>query len=62
VQACWEDQGSVDVGGGWEEEVFKQAREAYGVVDVGERDRVTRRLLEVLAEEKGRTSRDPTCL
>jgi hypothetical protein len=32
--------------------VFGQAREAYGVVDVGERDRVTRRVLEVLGEEK----------
>jgi hypothetical protein len=39
--------------------VFKQAKDAYGVVDVGERDRVTRRLLEVLEEEKGRASRDP---
>ncbi|RMZ69501.1 3-hydroxyacyl- dehydrogenase [Pyrenophora seminiperda CCB06] len=52
VQACWEDAGRVDVGGGWEEEIFRQARERYGKVDVGERDRVTRRVLEVLREEK----------
>ena len=44
--------GKVEVGGGWEERVFKQARETYGKVDTGERDRVTRRVLEVLKEEK----------
>lgn len=54
VQACWGDAGTPDVGGGWEEKVFKQAREVYGTVDVGERDRITRRLLEVLEEEKGK--------
>ncbi len=53
VQGCWEDGGRVEVGGGWEEEVFRQTREAYGVVDVGERDRVTRRVLEVVGEGKG---------
>jgi 3-hydroxyacyl-CoA dehydrogenase len=52
VQACWDDAGKVSVGSGWEEEVFRQAKETYGVVDVGERDRVTRRVLEVLKEEK----------
>ncbi|CAE6997732.1 hypothetical protein CFE70_000540 [Pyrenophora teres f. teres 0-1] len=52
VQECWADAGKVDVGSGWEEEIFRQAKEAYGRVDVGERDRVTRRVLEVLREEK----------
>ncbi|KAF2853888.1 3-hydroxyacyl-CoA dehydrogenase, partial [Plenodomus tracheiphilus IPT5] len=52
VQGCWDDGGRVRVGGGWEGEVFAQAREAYGVVDTGERDRVTRRVLDVLREEK----------
>jgi hypothetical protein len=52
VQECWDDTGKVNRGEGWEEEVFRQAREAYGVVDVGERDRVTRRVLEILKEEK----------
>jgi len=54
VQACWADSGKVNVGDGWEERVFGQAKEVYGMVDVGERDRITRRLLEVLEEEKGR--------
>lgn len=54
VQECWNDAGSVSRGEGWEEEVFAQAREAYGVVDTGERDRVTRRVLEVVREEKER--------
>ncbi|KAI8938828.1 hypothetical protein NX059_004690 [Plenodomus lindquistii] len=53
VQGCWEEGGRVNVGGGWEGEVFRQAREAYGVVDTGERDRVTRRVLDVLGEERG---------
>lgn len=53
VQGCWDDAGRVEVGGGWEEEVFRQTEEAYGVVDVGERDRVTRRVLEVVGEGKG---------
>ncbi|KAF2027898.1 NAD(P)-binding protein [Setomelanomma holmii] len=52
VQACWDDIGTPNLGDGWEEEVFRQAKEAYGTVNVGERDRITRRLLEVLKEEK----------
>ncbi|KAJ4347135.1 uncharacterized protein N0V89_011073 [Didymosphaeria variabile] len=54
VQGCWSDAGNVNVGDGWEGKVFRQAREAYGTVDVAERDRITRRLLDVLEEEKGR--------
>ena len=54
VQACWSDAGTPNVGDGWEEKVFEQAREVYGTVDVAERDRITRRLLDVLEEEKGR--------
>lgn len=52
VQECWDDAGKVNVGEGWEEDVFRQAKEAYGVVDVGERDRRTRAVFEVLGEEK----------
>lgn len=58
VQDCWGDAGAVDVGGGWEAGVFRQAKEAYGVVDTGERDRVTRRVLEVLRGEKGRSKKE----
>ncbi|KAF2445351.1 hypothetical protein P171DRAFT_358390 [Karstenula rhodostoma CBS 690.94] len=58
VQACWSDAGSVNVGDGWEDKVFAQAREVYGTVDVAERDRITRRLLEVLEEEKGKKLSD----
>ncbi|KAF2819819.1 hypothetical protein CC86DRAFT_398479 [Ophiobolus disseminans] len=52
VQACWDDAGKVNVGDGWEEDVFKQAKETYGTVNVQERDRITRRVLQVLKEEK----------
>ncbi|KAJ4303646.1 hypothetical protein N0V90_002547 [Kalmusia sp. IMI 367209] len=56
VQACWSDAGSVNVGDGWEQKVFTQAKDAYGTADVAERDRITRRLLDVLDEEKGKKS------
>jgi 3-hydroxyacyl-CoA dehydrogenase len=52
VQDCWADAGTVNVGDGWEQKIFKEANEVYGTVDVVERDRITRRLLQVLAEEK----------
>lgn len=52
VQSCWDDAGKVNVGEDWEEEIFKQTQEAYGVVDVGQRDRVTKRVLEAVSEGK----------
>jgi 3-hydroxyacyl-CoA dehydrogenase len=52
VQDCWSDAGKLNVGDGWEEKIFRQAKETYGTVDVGERDRITRRVLSVLQEEK----------
>lgn len=52
VQDCWSESGKVNVGDGWEEKVFREAKEAYGVVDTVERDRVTKRVLEVVEEEK----------
>ncbi|KAH8727907.1 hypothetical protein GQ44DRAFT_610455 [Phaeosphaeriaceae sp. PMI808] len=58
VQACWDDAGKMEVGSGWEKEVFRQAEEAYGVVDVQERDKVTRRVLETLREEKEDTKKE----
>ncbi|KAJ4383450.1 hypothetical protein N0V86_001499 [Didymella sp. IMI 355093] len=54
VQDCWADSGTPNVGDGWEEKVFKDAKEAYGTVDVSERDRITRRLLQVIEEEKSK--------
>lgn len=56
VQDCWADAGTPNVGDGWEEKAFREAKEAYGTVDVGERDRITRRLLQVLEEEKHNSS------
>ena len=53
VQGCWDDGGKVNVGDGWEEDVFRQTKEAYGVVDSGKRDRVTRRVLEAVRDESG---------
>lgn len=55
VQACWMDSGHVNVGDGWEEKLFAQAKETYPTVDTGERDRITKRLLEVLEEERERS-------
>lgn len=56
VQSCWEAgeedvrKGNVVVGGAWQEGVCKQAEEAYGRVDTGERDRKTRKVLEAVKE------------
>jgi 3-hydroxyacyl-CoA dehydrogenase len=52
VQSCWDDAGKVNVGEGWAGQIFKQAKETYGTVDVEERDRITRRMLQVLKEEQ----------
>ena len=54
VQACWDasDVGRPNVGEGWEQEIFRQTKEAYGVVDTGVRDRITMRVLDVVTEEK----------
>ncbi|KAF1832467.1 3-hydroxyacyl-CoA dehydrogenase [Decorospora gaudefroyi] len=57
VQDCWDDSGKLNVGDGWETKIFKQTKETYGSVDVGERDRITRRLLDVLDQEKSYTTR-----
>jgi 3-hydroxyacyl-CoA dehydrogenase len=54
VQDCWVDSGTPNVGDGWEEKMFKEAKEAYGTVDVGERDRITRRVLQVIEEERSK--------
>ena len=48
VQACWDDIGNVNVGEGWEEGIFRQTKEAYGVVDTKERDRKTRAVLDAV--------------
>jgi 3-hydroxyacyl-CoA dehydrogenase len=55
VQDCWADSGTPNVGDGWEEKLFKEAKEAYGTVDVGERDRITRRMLQVIVEERSKS-------
>ncbi|KAH7010806.1 uncharacterized protein B0I36DRAFT_370100 [Microdochium trichocladiopsis] len=52
VQACWDDAGQVNIGGAWEAKVFGQVREAYGALDLEERDVANRRVLEVVQEVK----------
>jgi 3-hydroxyacyl-CoA dehydrogenase len=52
VQGCWNDAGPVNVGDGWEKHIFEQAKEAYGVVDTEERDRLTRGVVEGVKEGK----------
>ncbi|KAK7533118.1 uncharacterized protein J3D65DRAFT_634429 [Phyllosticta citribraziliensis] len=46
VQDCWQDAGQVNVGEEWEQKISQQAREAYGKVDVGNRDRKTKAVLD----------------
>ena len=52
VQECWADSGTEHVGEGWESDIFRQTKEAYGVVDTAVRDRITKRVLDVVKEEK----------
>jgi len=46
VQACWDDIGILNVGEGWEEDIFRQTKETYGVLYTKERDDKTRRVLD----------------
>lgn len=52
VQDCWTDIGQVNRGDGWEEQVFTQSQQAYGEVDVAQRDRITKKILAIIAEEQ----------
>ena len=52
LEEHWDDTGKVNVGEVWEESVFRQAKEQYGVVDLGERDRITKRILDTVEKEK----------
>ena len=54
VQECWDDSGKVNVGDGWEEDIFRQTKDVYGVVDTAVRDRITKSVLDVVKEEKER--------
>lgn len=60
VQACWDDAGRINVSDGWEDQIYRQAKETYGDVDTRERDRITRRVLDVLEEEKRRRTKEET--
>ncbi|KAH7323494.1 hypothetical protein BKA65DRAFT_510931 [Rhexocercosporidium sp. MPI-PUGE-AT-0058] len=62
LKACWEDEApsGIRVGGSWMDVVCGQTRKAYaGKVDIRERDRTNRKILEVVREEKqGRGMKD----
>lgn len=48
VQACWDDTGMINMGDTWETKVIGQAREAYGFLNLEERDLANRRVLEAI--------------
>jgi hypothetical protein len=54
VEKCWsasdEDvqKGNIRVGEKWQDDVCRQAHEAYGVVDIAERDAKTRKVLDAV--------------
>lgn len=61
VRECWAAGEEIKVGpggieDGWEDEVCRQTREAYGVVDTSERDRITRDVLTAVDKGKGKRS------
>ncbi|KAJ4315640.1 hypothetical protein N0V94_005837 [Neodidymelliopsis sp. IMI 364377] len=45
IQACWDDQGSINFGDGWEKRICEETKEAYGVADLSKRDALTRNVL-----------------
>lgn len=57
IQACWDDSGKVNMGGGWEKNIYNQTKEAYGIVDTKGRDAQTLRVLDA-ARYKGKGSED----
>ena len=40
------------MGEGWEKNIFRQTREAYGVVDTKERDEKTKRVLDAVKSKE----------
>lgn len=46
VQAVWNDVGNVNMGEGWEKNIYNQTKEAYGFVDTKGRDAKIRRVLD----------------
>lgn len=51
VQACWGDAGKVNMGEGWEKNIYHQTKEAYGVVDTKGRDAKIRRVIDAARYE-----------
>ncbi|PNP59919.1 hypothetical protein FNYG_14765 [Fusarium nygamai] len=52
VQACWDDAGKVNMGDTWEDTVFRQVRESYRALNLEERDRANRIVLQTVQEVK----------
>ncbi|MCJ1275349.1 hypothetical protein MMC21_003151 [Puttea exsequens] len=50
VQTCWDDNGEINVGEGWEATIFEQVKDAYGVVDTNDRDTRTKKVLEAVKD------------
>jgi 3-hydroxyacyl-CoA dehydrogenase len=57
IDDIWKDLGQERMGEGWEGKIWEETKAAYGVVDTEERDRITRRILEVIEEEKNKTAK-----
>ncbi|KAH7113605.1 hypothetical protein EDB81DRAFT_824730 [Dactylonectria macrodidyma] len=55
VQACWDDAGKLNFHEGWEDNIYRQAREAYQVPNLEERDRANRGVLQTVQEVKRET-------
>ena len=52
IQACWDDSGKVNMGQGWEKDIYNQTNEAYGIVDTKGRDAKTLRVLDAAQYEE----------
>lgn len=55
VEDVWEDLGAPKADGEWRNRLCQQASDAYGVVDTAERDRITKKVLDVIDEERSKS-------
>jgi 3-hydroxyacyl-CoA dehydrogenase len=47
IQACWDEEGNVNFGDGWEETIFAQTERYYGGLDLKKRDAANQGILEI---------------
>jgi 3-hydroxyacyl-CoA dehydrogenase len=60
VQACWDDAGIERVGDGWEQNIYRQTKDAYGEVKISqfkERDAITKEVFAATSKKRSGNSK-----